>query len=506
MRHLLIVTVILLGVACRGSGAPAGQGVREPAVAGQFYPGEARTVNAMLDAFLKDAVAPDQDAPIAIVGPHAGWVFSGQIAADAWRQAAGRQYDTIVILGTNHTGAMYGLLSVYPGSGLRTPLGVARVDTALSAALVKEDGDCVADASAHAKEHSVEVHVPFAQRLFPDAQLVAVVVGTEEPGALRRFGRTLARLLSGRRALIVASSDLSHYPSWRDATVVDRRTLEAMATLDPDRLAAAADQAAHTVPNLETCACGDGPVRAAMTAAKALGATRARVVSYANSADTAMADLDRVVGYGAVAFSAGPPGSDTRAIAAPLAAAQAMAPTTADKKQMLALARETIRRYLDTGSVPLARGFSPALERPQGMFVTLRKHGELRGCIGQMLPDRPLRMLVVRMALASAFEDPRFGRVRAGELKDIDIEISILTPFRRVAGPGDIEVGRDGVLLEKDGRSAVFLPQVATEEHWTRDEMLDNLCLKGGLNAGCWRAGARLSNFQADVFKEGDFR
>ena len=473
---------------------------------GTFGCAMAAAVASGVYADLKDAAAPGPDAPIAIVAPHAGWVFSGQIAADAWHQTAGRQYDTIVILGTNHTGTGYGRLAVYPGSGFRTPLGVARVDTALAAALVKEDGDCASDGSAHAKEHSVEVQVPFAQRLFPNAQIVAVVVGSEDAGVLARFGKTLARLLQGRRALIIASSDLSHYPSWRDANVVDRRTIESIASLDPDRFRAAAENALRGVTNLETCACGDGPIRAAMVAARALGATHGRAVSYANSGDLPIVEPDRVVGYGAVVFSAGDPGTDTRVLALPTSAAQALPPTAADKKLMLVLARETIRRYLDTSSIPLARGFSPAMDRPQGVFVTLRKKGDLRGCIGQMKPDRPLRVLVGRMALAAAFDDPRFEKVRAGELKDIDVEISVLTPFKDVTGPGAIVVGRDGVLLQKGGRSAVFLPQVALEEHWTRDEMLDNLCLKGGLDAGCWHAGAKLSTFQADVFKEGDFR
>jgi AmmeMemoRadiSam system protein A len=243
-----------------------------------------------------------------------------------------------------------------------------------------------------------------------------------------------------------------------------------------------------------------------MVAAKSLGATRGRVVSYANSGDLPIGDAERVVGYGAVVFSGGLPGSDTAAVMPHAPAAQALPPTVSDKKQMLALARETIGRYLDTGTVPLARGFSPALDRPQGVFVTLRKRGQLRGCIGQMQPDRPLRVLVGSMALAAAFEDPRFEKLEPGELKDTEIEISVLTPFKEVAGPQAIVVGRDGVLLQKDRRSAVFLPQVATEERWTRDEMLDNLCLKGGMAAGCWRAGARLSTFQADVFKEGELK
>jgi MEMO1 family protein len=501
--------VLLLAVGCRGeigAAGPQGQNIREPAVAGQFYPADARALNAMLDAVLKDATAPGPESPVAIVVPHAGYVFSAQIAADGWRQAAAHQYDTIVLLGTNHTGAGRGRIGVYPGSGMRTPLGVAPVDQALSAALVKEDPDCVADTAMHSAEHSIEVHVPFAQRLFPRTSLVAAIVASDDPGVSARFGRTLARLLAGRRALIVASSDLSHYPAWRDAIAVDRSTLEAIATLDPDRLQSASAASMRTVPNLATCACGQAPVQAAMSAARALGATRGRIVSYANSGDLPVGEPGRVVGYGAVVFSAGEGGPDTRAILAPPPAAQGLPPTAADKKQMLQLARETVRRYLDTGSVPLPRGFSPSLDRPQGVFVTLRERGTLRGCIGQMTPDRPLRVLVGSMALAAAFEDPRFDRVRPGELKDIDIEISVLTPFKEVAGPQAIVVGRDGVLLQKDRRSAVFLPQVATEEHWTRDEMLDNLCVKGGMAAGCWRSGARLSTFQADVFREGDFK
>ena len=311
--------------------------------------------------------------------------------------------------------------------------------------------------------------------------------------------------MPGGHALIVASTDLSHYPAWRDANAADRRTLEAMATLDADRLRTAAAGAGRS-PNLATCACGESAVAAAMVAAKVLGATRGRVVSYANSGDLPIGDPERVVGYGAVVFTPGAPGADASVLLPAAPAAQALPPTPSDKKLMLAVARETIRRYLDTQTVPLARGFSPSLDRPQGVFVTLKKHGELRGCIGQMTPDRPLRVLVGSMALAAAFQDQRFSKVRANELKDLEIEISVLTPFKEVPGPSAIVVGRDGVLLQKDRRSAVFLPQVATEEGWTRDQMLDNLCLKAGLTEGCWRIGAKLSTFQADVFKEAPSR
>jgi AmmeMemoRadiSam system protein A len=136
--------------------------------------------------------------------------------------------------------------------------------------------------------------------------------------------------------------------------------------------------------------------------------------------------------------------------------------------------------------------------------VTLRKKGELRGCIGQLTPGGPLRRVVGAMALAAAFQDPRFPKVQPNELKDIEVEISVLTPFRKVSRADFIVPGRDGVVLQKGRSSAVFLPQVATEEHWGRDELLDNLCAKAGLSRGCWQEGATLSTFQAEVFKESE--
>ena len=177
-----------------------------------------------------------------------------------------------------------------------------------------------------------------------------------------------------------------------------------------------------------------------------------------------------------------------------------------DKRKLLALARETLARIFSTETVPLARGCGANLQQPRGVFVTLRKRGELRGCIGRMVGNEPLCKMAGTMALQAAFQDNRFRPLAADELKDVEIEISVLTPMKPVAGVSDIVVGRDGVLLMKEGRSAVFLPQVATEQGWNREEMLDHLCLKAGLKAGSWREGARFSTFQAIVFGESEFR
>jgi AmmeMemoRadiSam system protein A len=161
-------------------------------------------------------------------------------------------------------------------------------------------------------------------------------------------------------------------------------------------------------------------------------------------------------------------------------------------------------RYLTTETTPLARGFDPALQLDQGAFVTLKKKGDLRGCIGHMAEDMPLCQVVGFCALQSAFNDRRFSPVELSELRDIDIEISVLTPYRRVGGYDAIRIGRDGVLMEKSGRSAVFLPSVAVEQGWNREEMLSHLSAKAGLSSDAWKKDAVFYTFQAVAFSESE--
>lgn len=488
-----------IGGAIRLGAAPA---IRPPAVAGQFYPADAGVLRAVLEAVLRDAVPARVAQPVAIVVPHAGYIYSAQIAADAYRQVASMSVDTVVILGTNHTSGSFRRVSVFDGEGYRTPLGVARVDRDLAAALVK-DGGAVFDSSLHASEHSVEVQVPFVQHLFPKAAIVPVVVGAPDPDACRRFGRALAALAASRRLLIVASSDLSHYPEQRVAAEVDRRTLEAIAGMKIDELADMEARASTTASRgVATCACGEGPIRVAIEASRAMGALRGTVVSYANSGDTAVGDPERVVGYGAVVFGRGDAGADLSAIQ-PVAPDPKGELDDADRRVLLRLARETVTRFLRTETVPLPRGGSPKLLREAGVFVTLSKHGQLRGCIGRIVPEGTLIRLTSAMAIESAVKDPRFQPVTASELKELEIEVSVLTPMTLVAAPDRIVVGRDGVLMRVGERGAVFLPQVAPQQGWSRAEMLEQLARKAGLPADAWRdKSARFFTFQADVFGE----
>lgn len=479
--------------------------VRAPAVAGQFYPADAGQLTAAVRAFLADA-KPALARPVGLVVPHAGYRYSGQIAADGWAQARGQDYDLIVLLGTNHTTAGFSGASVYTGAGLRTPLGVARVDTKAAAALLAAGGDFNAEPRVHEREHSIEVQVPFAQVLFPGVALLPIVVGSEDARVCARIGRTLAHALAGRRPLVVASSDLSHYPDAEGSRASDHAVLAAIARLDPAGVQAAMEtqmNAGHR--GLETCACGAGAVMAAMEAARALGAVRGTVISWANSGEVPPNDRSRVVGYGAVSFGGAGSGSGS---GTPPGPPDADAPLdAAAKRALLQLARETLERWFATGgTVPLPRDLPEATRVPRGAFVTLFEAGELRGCIGRMTPDQPLAATVQAMALAAAFEDPRFAPVVEGELKTIEIEVSVLTPLAPISGPEAIVVGRDGVQIRKDGRTAVFLPQVAPEQGWDRTALLENLCRKAGLPADAWKSGARFWTFQSIHFRESQQR
>ncbi|MBP1623791.1 MAG: hypothetical protein H6Q07_1811, partial [Acidobacteria bacterium] len=349
-----------------------------------------------------------------------------------------------------------------------------------------------------------EVQIPFLQVLFPKAKIVPAIIHPPDYKMCVRFGEALARVLKNRLALIVVSSDLSHYPNYKDAARVDRQTLEAMAVLDTTRITPVLRML--DAPNLDTRACGEAAILAGITAAKALGATRAVVAGYANSGDVPVGERSSTVGYGAVVLAPGKGPSNTEILSRPARQSSASPLKDAEKKALLSFARETILRYITTQTIPLPRNLPARMDFPQGAFVTLKKAGQLRGCIGHMPGDVALGQNVGAMALQAAFNDPRFSPVEPGELNRLEIEISVLTPMKPVRSSDDIVVGRDGVVLTKAGSSAVFLPQVATENKWNRSEMLNQLCAKAGLGTGCWKRDAQFQVFQAEVFSEHEYR
>ncbi len=280
----LLVTSSFFAAACQAN-KTSDTDIREPAVAGKFYSASAAKLKLAVEKYLQDALPVKVKKPVAIIVPHAGYIYSGQICADGFKQVSNQSYDVIVVLGTKHTNSDLQNISLYPGDGFRTPLGKVMVAKDVIASLMKTDpADCVMDKSLHESEHSIEVMIPFIQVLFPKAKIVPVVVGSPDMDMCIRFGHALAKVIKNEKALIVASSDLSHYPAKRDADIVDRETLAAIAGLDPavfrKTLQAHRDK---NIANLFTSACGEAPILAAMTAAKLLGAVRGEIISYANS-------------------------------------------------------------------------------------------------------------------------------------------------------------------------------------------------------------------------------
>jgi AmmeMemoRadiSam system protein B/AmmeMemoRadiSam system protein A len=433
------------------------------------------------------AVEPVDGEPIGLIVPHAGYVYSGPVAAAGFRQMDGGDYDVAVIIASDHQAPSSDPISVWAEGGFETPLGVVPVDVELAQALVEADPRITFDPDTHEGEHPIEIELPFLQRVCPGCHVVPVLMGADDEDAVQALADALLSALPGRRAVLVASSDLSHYPAYDDALVVDGATLTAIETGDPTRVReTSAALMAAGFPNLATCACGRGPILVTMRVAQGLGADTINVLRYANSGDSAGGDKSQVVGYGAVMLWRYEPPDLTQA----------------RREELLALVRETLDEYLDTGQVPDHETDDPVLTRRSGAFVTLRQDGQLRGCIGHTQADLPLYQVVQQMAVAAATQDPRFSALTRENLPGVTVEISVLSPFRRVTDAEQVQVGTHGLMIFKEGHQGLLLPQVPVEQGWNRATFLEELCQKAGLPPGCWQEGAGIYAFTAVVFGE----
>ncbi len=467
--------------------------IRPATVAGSWYPDDPDELTRMVDEMLA-AVGPVDGEPTGLIVPHAGYVFSGPVAAYGFKQLADGQYDVAVIIASDHQSPLSDPISVWAEGGFETPLGVVPVDVELAQALVAADPRITDDTAAHEGEHPIEIELPFLQRVCPACSVVPVLMGSDDEETVRVLADALLTVLPGRRAVVIASSDLSHYPTYDDALVVDGATLAAIETGDPARVQETIDGLmAADFPNLVTCACGEAPILVTMRVVQGLGADTVTVLRYANSGDVS-GDHSQVVGYGAVMFWRYEPPDLTEA----------------RREELLALARTTIEEYLETDRVPNYETDDPVLARRSGVFVTLKEGGDpstglrasLRGCIGHTQADQPLYQVVQQMAVAAATGDPRFPPLTTEELSNITVEISVLSPFRRVTDAEQIQVGTHGLMIFQDGRQGLLLPQVPVEQGWEREEFLENLCLKAGLPPDCWTDRPTLYAFTAVVFGE----
>ncbi|MGA2185573.1 MAG: AmmeMemoRadiSam system protein B [Bryobacteraceae bacterium] len=452
------------------------QEVRPPAVAGSFYPADPAELGSMLDQFLAQAKVPTVPDVVAIVAPHAGYPYSGPVAAHSYALLRGRKPQRVVVIAPSHFEA-FDFSSVYDGAAYSTPLGQVPVDREFVNRLVRMHPSIRLSALGHTptadkREHALEVQLPFLQRVLGEFRLVPIVMGDQSWEKCRALGVALAKLSQGSDTLIVASSDLSHYHPYDDAVRIDHKTLHAIEQWDYLSMSANFDQR-----NWE--ACGGGPIIAAMIAAERLGANQARVLKYANSGD-ATGDHSRVVGYGAVAFSKGPARSGAQDTA--------LALSQEEKDELLRIARKSVETAVLEGKpyqCPAPK--LSALNSDRAVFVTLTKRGDLRGCIGSVHAMQPLYLAVRDVAAMAALQDSRFLPVSAQELGELKYEISVLSPLRHVLDVSLIRVGLHGLLVRKGDTQGLLLPQVATEFNWDRLTFVQQACRKAGLPADAWR-------------------
>lgn len=482
-------------------GEAAGE-VRSPVVAGAFYPGDPAALSDAVDGYLDAAGETRLDGEVvALIAPHAGYMYSGRVAGRAYALLRGLDFDSVVVIAPSHRVAFRGA-SVYGGDGYATPLGVVPVDRDLADAIASASPTLTYEPRAHAAEHSLEVQVPFLQRSLGEFAIVPIVMGGQGEGPVRVLADAIAEAVGGRaagdRVLLVASTDLSHFHSYDRAVALDSAVMDAVSAFDPEGLLDALGSGACE-------ACGGGPTAAVMMAARQLGADRAHVLEYANSGDVT-GDRAEVVGYMAAVLTrpadeprgAARPGPKGGEVTAPYAGL-----STDEKAALLGLARRAIESALGGARPPRLERATPALETACGAFVTLNKRGRLRGCIGYIRAVKPLHTTVAEMAVQAAMHDPRFPPVTEEELPDLDIEISVLSPLEEVADVGAIVVGRDGLIVQDRAHSGLLLPQVATEYGWDRDTFLAHTCLKAGLPADAWkRPDVTIFKFTAEVFGE----
>ena len=468
--------------------------VRHAAVAGSFYPADPKVLSAMIDDLLAKVTVPQITDPIlAVVAPHAGYEYSGPVAAYTYAQLKGHKYTRVVVIAPSHHVA-FDFTSIYDGDAYATPLGNVPVDKAFAQKLVKMSSTMKLSSQGHdptsaGGEHAVEVQLPWLQKVLGNFEVVPIVMGDQSYESSRALGVALAKLIKkeGGDTLVLASSDLSHYHTYDDAVTIDHKTLNALQAWDYFSMSRNFQARVWE-------ACGGAPIVAAMIYAERMGANQARVLKYENSGDVT-GDHSRVVGYSADVFVKADSG---KALDTPFSLSEP------EKSELLALARKSVEYVVqEKYAYEPPASASATLNQERGAFTTLKESGELRGCIGYTSAAKPLYITVRDTATLAAMRDPRFSPVSASELPKLEYEISVLSPLRRVTDVQQIKVGQHGLLMKNGDSEGLLLPQVPVEQKWDRQTFLEQTCRKAGMQSNCWmEEDTDIFSFTAVVFGE----
>lgn len=450
--------------------------VREPLVAGTWYPGNKLTLTKTVDDYLANAREVEIDGSIkALIVPHAGYIYSGQVAAQGFNRLE-KDYKRVILIGTNHvSGVNVQGISVPKFTHYKTPLGEVKVSS-IAKELLK-NSLFVNVPEAHTA-HILEIELPFLQRKLTDFEIIPLVTGGLSLDQIQQAADILSEYVDDD-TLIVISSDLSHYHTYDEAVSLDTTCINSIEALD-----------FWEATNCEACSLY--AILILMDIAKQKN-WQAKIIDYKNSGDTA-GDKSRVVGYSAIVFY----GEEKEPL------------TKHEQEILLTLARDTLEKYLTEGKKPKVdeTQLTPALKKVQGCFTTLNKYHQLRGCIGHILPQEELYKCVMDNAVNAAVNDRRFHPVTYDELEDIVIEISVLSVPERLGFSSGEDLKNklrpmvDGVVLKQGWRQSTYLPQV-WEQLPEKEQFLSSLCRKGGMALDCWQdTSTEVSTYQAFVFEE----
>lgn len=470
-----------------------GNEIREAQFAGQFYPENKRELTKQLDNLFEKAKSSTKSTlksqtPQALIVPHAGYVFSGEVAASAYLQIPENAgYKRVFVLASSHRYAFNGA-AVYCAGNYKTPLGEINVDTELAKELLKSSEVFIEHNDAHENEHSLEVQLPFLQyHSGNDFLLVPIILGTQNTETCKKIAEVLKTWFTPENLWII-STDFSHYPEYEDARKVDEITASAVCSNQPEKLQSVLrENKSFNINNLSTSLCGWTSVFTLLylTANKEFTFKK---LMYRNSGDSERyGSRNRVVGYWSIAVYGK---NDTFSISGE------------EKKELLGKAHNSISTYVKTGEKGklLPPESSGIVNEITGAFVSIYIDGKLRGCIGGFAQKKTLNDLVQEMAV-SASHDRRFTAVKPDELKNMELEISVLSPLKKIKSIDEIEPGKHGIYIKDGIYSGTFLPQVATKTGWNVEEFLGHCSRdKAGIGWNGWKT-AEIFTYEAIVFR-----
>jgi hypothetical protein len=491
---LVLIWIIFIVPGCSSQSGTETKSLidRQPAAAGRFYSSDPVELRNTLKGLFEKAKPKTVDSVLAIICPHAGYDFSGVVAASGYKQInPDKKFENIFILASSHQASFMGA-SIYNLGNYITPLGKVKVNIELANKLIKENPVFNFNPDADKNEHSLEVQVPFLQYwMKTEINLVPIVLGTQSVQSCKKIAEALKPWFNENNLFII-STDFSHYPKYQDAQSVDKLTCDAVLSGSAEKLLKILqDNENKSIPNLATSMCGWTSVITLLNMTGNNQGYQFLPIQYMNSGDSKYADKSQVVGYWSIAVVHKGTKSE-------------FSISAEDKKELLRIAKVTIDQKIGENKIPefSTKGYSKTMLTPCGAFVTLKKNGDLRGCIGRFTSEEPLYIVIREMAIASATQDTRFDPVTESEIPKLEIEISVLSPMKKINSPDEIIMGKHGIYIKKGWASGTFLPQVATETGWTKEEFLGHCARdKAGIGWNGWK-DAEIYIYTAEVFSE----